>query len=457
MIASTLLALLALATAAPAVSAAPQAPPPPALDPLPPAAEPPAPAGPPLSLAEALARAREASPDLAVARERIVQSQNQLTRAWSAFQPTLTANGSYTRNSTESVTQFADQTTGKLLTFTTVPQNQLQGNLTAGVTLFNARAFPALDTAKDQIEVSRLTESQLRRETLLSVASTYFLGAQQKELLGAAFRRSQASREQLRQAQSRYEAGLIQKAAAVRAQLDAVSADQEARRQVFALAATKSQLATLLDRRDTAFELAPAPEPAPEQKGGYQELLQRAINDRPELAAQKLNEQITARVRTDAWAQFFPTLQLNGVVRANNADLFPGQDRITWAVTLALSLPLYDGGFRYAQLKDAASQERAATAQTRAQALKIEDELRRTLIDLDTARMLRDTSALALKVAQENERLARAQFDAGTSTQIEVSDAEASLYLAEATFLQQKLAVQLSALRLAKAVGAFDP
>ena len=418
-----------------------------ALDPLPPAAEPPAPQGPALSLAEAIARARDASPDLTVARERILQAQNTLTRAWSAFQPTLTANGSYTRNSYE-------QVTGGL---TTVPKNQLQGNVTAGLTLFNARAFPALDNARDQIEVSRLTESQLRRETLLSVTSTFFLGLQQRELLSAAFRRSQASREQLRQAQSRFEAGLIQKAAAVRAQLDAVTADQEARRQVFALAATKSQLATLLDRHDTAFELAAAPEPAAEQKGSYQELLQKALNDRPELAAQRLNEKITARVRTDAWAQFFPTLSLNGAARANNADLFPGQDRVTWAVTLALSLPLYDGGFRYAQLKDAASQERTATAQTRAQAIRIEDELRRTLIDLDTARMLRDTSALALKVAQENERLARAQFDAGTSTQIEVSDAEASLYQAEATFLQQKLAVQLSALRLAKAVGAFDP
>lgn len=441
-------------TAPPAPAAAPApapAPPSYALEPIPPPATPPAPEGPPLTLAEALARAKDASPDLSVARERVIQSQNNLSRAYSAFQPTLALNGSYTRNSYESGVPF----NGTVLV--TQPANQLQGSLTGQVAIFNARAFPALDTAKDQIEINKLTELQLRRETLLNVAATYLLGLQQKELLSAAFRRSQASRDQLRQAQSRYEAGLLQKAAAVRAQLDAVSADQEARRQTFALQATKSQLATLLDRHDTAFEFAAAPELTAEQKGGFQDLLKKALAERPEVAAQRLSEQIAGRVRSDAWAQFWPTVNLNGAVRTNNSDLFPGQDRFTWAVTLAVSLPLYDGGFRYAQLKDASSQERAAAAQTRGTSIRIEDELRRALLDLETARVLRDTSAQSLKVAQENERLARAQFEAGTSTQIEVSDAEASLYQAEASALQQRLAVQLSALRLAKAVGAFEP
>jgi outer membrane protein TolC len=50
----------------------------------------------------------------------------------------------------------------------------------------------------------------------------------------------------------------------------------------------------------------------------------------------------------------------------------------------------------------------------------------------------------------------RAQFDAGTASQIEVSDAESALFQSESTALQQRLAVQISSLRVAKAVGAFD-
>jgi outer membrane protein TolC len=107
-------------------------------------------------------------------------------------------------------------------------------------------------------------------------------------------------------------------------------------------------------------------------------------------------------------------------------------------------------------LKDADSQMRQARAQTRSQGARVEDELRRAILDLDSARALREEADQALIVARENERLIRAQFAAGTSTQVEVSDAESALFQSESTALQQKLAVQLAGLRLANAVGAFD-
>ena len=40
--------------------------------------------------------------------------------------------------------------------------------------------------------------------------------------------------------------------------------------------------------------------------------------------------------------------------------------------------------------------------------------------------------------------------------QVEVSDAEAALYQSESAALQQRLSVEIAALRVAKAVGAFD-
>jgi outer membrane protein TolC len=107
-------------------------------------------------------------------------------------------------------------------------------------------------------------------------------------------------------------------------------------------------------------------------------------------------------------------------------------------------------------LKDADSQLRQAKAQTRGQAARIEDELRRARLDLESARTLRDEAEATLLVSRENERLVRAQFDAGTASQVEVSDAVAALFQSESNVLQQRLSVQLAALRVAKAVGAFD-
>ena len=269
-------------------------------------------------------------------------------------------------------------------------------------------------------------------------------------------RQAAATLSHAKDAQARYEAGLIQLSAALRARIDFLNADQEVRRAQFNYVGARSQLAALLDRRDTDFELA-APDQAPEQvKGAYKDLLEKAIQERPEMAAARANEEIASLLKTDAWAQFMPSLAITGSARYNHPAVIITGDETYWSVALALTLPLYDGGFRYVAMRDADSQMRQAKAATRSQAARIEDELRRAMNDLDSARALRDEAEQTLRVSRENEKLVQVQFDAGTTSQVEVSDAEAALFQSEANALQQRLGVDLSALRLAKAVGAFD-
>jgi len=182
------------------------------------------------------------------------------------------------------------------------------------------------------------------------------------------------------------------------------------------------------------------------------------------MAASRANEEIAARLKTDAWAQFLPTVAVTANARyadpATSVRVEPNGSFTnvagTWAVAVALTLPLYDGGFRYVALKDADSQLRTARAQTRGEAARIEDELRRAQLDLDSARALRDEAEQTVSASRENERLIRAQFAAGTASQVEVSDAESALFQSESNVLQQRLSVEIAALRVAKAVGAFD-
>ncbi len=121
------------------------------------------PEGPPLPLAQALEESREKSPDLAVALERVTQARDNVQRGWSALKPTLTGNASYTYNSV-----------GAAL-FAPPPVFVKQGtkgaeaaSLNFAWSFFNLRAFPALASAYQQVDVARLTETQQRRELLLS-------------------------------------------------------------------------------------------------------------------------------------------------------------------------------------------------------------------------------------------------------------------------------------------------
>ena len=416
------------------------------------------PEGPVLSLPETLDAARAQSPDLAVALERVRQAENNVQRAWSALQPTLNAVGTLTYNSVPST----------IFTVTPAPNGPPAFDVTAGSNwsragslqlswdVLNFRAFPALASAHDQVAVSRLNETQQRRELLLSVASTYYSGLSLRELAQVAAQQARATRDHALQAQARYEAGLIQLSSALRARIDYLRADQETRRAQFSYAASKSQLAALLDRRDTAFELAPPQAPPEELRGTFRDLLQRALAERPELAAAQVNEQIAARLKTDAWAQFAPSVAVNASARYNNPAISSNGEKETWSVALSLTLPLYDGGFRYVALKDADSQLRQARAQSRSEAVRVETSCGGRCWILESARALRDEAEQEVRASRENERLIRAQFAAGTSSQVEVSDAESALFQSESSALQQRLAVQLSALRVAKAVGAFD-
>jgi outer membrane protein TolC len=420
-------------------------------DPLPePVSEAP-PEGPVLPLAEALLQIRDHSPDLAVALERVAQAQNNVSRAWSAVKPTLTATGTATHNSYSGT--YIDYSTGSL---TSTGPNTQQGTITFNWNIFNYRAVPGIQTAYQQVDVAHMNEVQQRRELLLTVASTYYAGLALHELAGVAARTAKATRDHAVEAQARYEAGLVQLSAALRARIDYLRADQETRRAQFNYAGAKSQLAALLDRRDTAFELAPPAQPPEEIRGAFQDLIVKALEERPEMAAARANEEIAARLKVDAWAQFLPSLALTANARYNHPVAASTIDSSTWAIALTLTLPLYDGGFRYVALKDADSQMRQAKAETRRQTVSIEDELRRAQLDLESARALRDEAEQALTVSRENERLVRAQFAAGTASQVEVSDAEAALFQSESAALQQRLSVQIAALRVAKAVGAFD-
>jgi multidrug efflux system outer membrane protein len=423
--------------------------------PLPDPTPPSPPDGPVLSLAQSLAEARAQNPDLAVAYERVVQAQNNIQRAWAAVQPTLNAVAGYTYNSYPNISFLTSAAPPFFQTQTTGNSSKSLG-LNLAWSLFNLRVLPQLATAKQQVTVAQLNQDAQRRTLLLATASTYYSGLTLRELAQVSLQLTAATREHARVAQARFEAGLIQRSAALRARIDYLNADQEVRRAQYSYAESKSQLAALLDRHDTSFELAEPQEPPQELRGQFTELLEAALRDRPEMAAARANEEIAARLKTDAWAMFAPTFTVNADARHNDPSIATNGDKDTWSVSLALSLPLYDGGFRYVALKDADSQIRQAKAQTRSQGVSIEDELRRAMLDLSSARALRDEAEQALSASRENEKLVRAQFDAGIAAQVEVSDAESALFQSESNALQQRLSVQLAALRIAKAVGAFD-
>jgi outer membrane protein TolC len=128
-----------------------------------------------------------------------------------------------------------------------------------------------------------------------------------------------------------------------------------------------------------------------------------------------------------------------------------------WAAGVGLSWTIWDGGLRESQRRENASKVSEANEALRAVRAKVRDEVRRALLDLDKARASRIKAEEKVRLARENMRPLNVAFQAGSATQVEISDASTALAAAELSVVTVKLNSQLAALKVVKATGAFNP
>jgi outer membrane protein TolC len=400
-------------------------------------------ATPVLTLDEALSEARQKNLDLKAAQARLTQAQQASNRAWANYLPTLTASGAYTRNAFEIV----------------IPENivlQPLNQISAQVELRQALVAPTLWTsiqaASQSERLAELNTEAQRREVLFFVAQTYYAAAAQQEVIRAQERLLELNQAREKDTQVRLDIGTVTQVAMLRAQLDRTRAEQDLVRARNALASSKLALATLL-QREPDFELAPPPEPQlPEQQADFGE---KALEQRPEVAAARQNVELAETQRRGVWLSYLPSLGLSAAYRAGNAQAFTGQ-YTSWFVSLGISWTLWDGGLREANLREQSARVVEADAQRQLSEARTREEVARAKLELENSLANRAKAEEALKTARETQRLTEASFRAGMATYLEVTDATSALTGAEVGFVAERLQASLAALRLLKAVGAFE-
>lgn len=271
-----------------------------------------------------------------------------------------------------------------------------------------------------------------------------------------------AYRRALQLTQSQYASGVALRSDVALAQSQLSSTQAQA----LDLHAQRSQLehalAILVGKAPAAFSLAPAPsDPAktlalplrlPETPTGVpSQLLER----RPDIAGA---ERRAAAANADigvARAAFFPALTLSasgGYSSGSFTQWFDVPGRV-WALGAALAQTLFDGGLRQARSDAAIAAYDAAVAQYKQTVLggfqEVED-------NLATLRILRDEAAAqeqAVQSAQLAERLALAQYRAGTSIYLNVVTAQTLALGAERSLAQLHGRQLIASVALIKAVG----
>jgi outer membrane protein len=135
--------------------------------------------------------------------------------------------------------------------------------------------------------------------------------------------------------------------------------------------------------------------------------------------------------------------------------LTPLQPGSGWQAALVLSIPFFDGGFRYGVEKERRAGDEEARAQLEGLLRQVSVEVRATFAVVHNADDSLQSSREAVRAALTAAALADKSYRAGASTNIEVIDAERQARDAESQVALAEDAARQARLDLLFATGAF--
>ena len=422
----------------------------------------------PLTLDAALRRAGEANLDLKAAQAKLDQARAGVWKAWSYHLPQITAAGSITHNNEAAalpwpVAWSVDVPAGggnaiPVTVAQTVPVeiqalDQRGAQVKVNQALFAPSLWFAIRAAYQGEAQATQSVEQARREILFGVAQTYYGVASLRKLVRISEELLGIAERQEKDAKVRLDAGTIPKVGALRGQIDRTRAEQDLLRARNSYESARISLSALLDR-DPDFEVEEPAEPAmPEST---EALEAQALKLRPDVLAARYAEGVATNLRRSAMAQYLPSVGAFGQWQYSNVGGFTGKET-SWAVGLAATWTILDGGLREATIRENGAKLAEAEANRRNAEVKASAEVRQALLDLQSARANAVKSREQARLAEENQRLVDISFKAGAATAVEQADATGQLRAAAFGATADELSARLAVIKLLKVAGSFDP
>jgi outer membrane protein TolC len=420
-----------------------------------------------LTLEQAKELCRKNSYTIRAAQEKLVQAETLIDKAWVMVKPQLNAVGTYTHNDKGVSLSFPMVGSGPMcpngenLCYLGLAQADIQKSDTLSFIaslqqpLFLARAYTAIKMANQGYDLAKLNIENLEDYLLHTVEMAYLGALTTQKFVSIAQHAVEVRSEHLKIAQAKFEVGDQPKITVLRAGIDVKKAEQDLRSAENGLAMAKEAIALLIGRPDAAFGLQ-APTLASRPAASLEDFIARAQAERRDLSLARLNLELAEKTELDAWLRFAPSLLFTGMFRASDTKGFT-DEYYTWNIGLTLSLPLYDGGLRYAYIDEAESKIREARVAMEEKQAAIRSEIRQLWLRLELAESNLAKARESLTLAQEQVELARVSFDAGAITNLEVTDANLGLFVAEINAAQEELNLELAIRNLEKATRMFNP
>jgi len=377
-----------------------------------------------ITFPEAVQRALSRNSSVRIAVQEISRAHGILREVRSASIPTLTANGVYTRVDADrtTVTTAVDPSTSAVsnVTRTVQPRNAWTANLQLALPLIAPQRWVQWEHASEQVDVARLSAEDVRRQIAVTTARTYVSVISQHRLVDANQRAADNAREHHEDAKARLAAGTGNRLDLVRAAQELATSESLVQFALTGLVRAQEALGILVGGDapvDTTDEMQFPPLPAPA------EALEDAEERRADIQAQRKRAEAAQHVVRDSYADFLPLLT---AVAQPFASSFTSLTSPTtgWQAQLVLTLPLYDGGFRYGALEQRRAERDQASELLDAALRQARSEVRSGFESMQRADASLQRAREASRLAGEALEITTLAYHAGATNDLEVVDAE---------------------------------
>lgn len=401
-----------------------------------------------LTLKQAVEKAAELNPDIAIARLRIIEAE--------AFEGATKAN--YRPQLIGSIASSYQTTNlqGIGLSFPGVPSR------IGPYWLFNARPIltqtivdggllSSIRAARAQYEQNRHAAEAVRETTQLTVLDLYLQALQSDSRIAASKARLETARAVLQQAKDREEGGMASK-------LDIARADQEFHVEEATLINAERDLRVLKSALIRTIGL-PGPDVtlAPLEKSPTAMLppeSTESVENRAEFQADAANIQRADFEVQRAKREYWPKIGVSadfGVLGRNPTD-----NVSTYTVGATATFPIWTSGRIEKEIAAAQVRAKVARESQRQTKLSIEEDIRKSLLEWEAARDAFASAEKATAAARESVELARIRFQSGLATNIDTVTAQSRLAEAEDFEIRTRYDLLRARARNARARGSIS-
>ena len=398
-----------------------------------------------VTLPEALQLAAKQSPDIAAARATAAIAEASVRRAWTTWQPDITAVGTFDHTSAPSSIPAGTLGPGSPEVVLVAP-NSKYATFQISQPFLSPQGLFQPGIANSNAEAALRVYDESREQIVLNVARAYLDLQGVEGLLEAARDAERVALRREQDARARIAAGTDVEIGLLRAQTETA----QARAQIAGLQGQKDATLPVLE----AFVGEPV-EPGPARVEDFGPIAEEMASPwENAFAVKSAVAAANAAQKSVRLAQFLWLPTVAGIAKENyTSNGGFAEKNWTYDLIVNVSVPLYDRGLRYAQLHE--DQARLARAQAdlapaRARARSAWIGARANLAAADAVLQQSESQA---QLATRAQAQVDASYRAGVATSLDVSDADQKKFAAQSAAAQSRALREIRRAELAAAAG----